>query len=149
MWSLTLASMPSRFLTCLPMVMMESPLVESPNHMPILSPLVLTETTAPFTSWLWSSKASPWESDYGFVAVQAVTLTRPFCSVCAFNNAFSVNSSTTATHRWDITWLRARSCQGKTCAAFCRGWLTTCPRCGSDRPPTSVWCRPGTGRRYI
>jgi len=57
--SLTLCSIPRRSLTFLPMANMESPLEESPSHMPILSPLGRTLTTAPLTSSECSSKASP------------------------------------------------------------------------------------------
>ena len=41
--------MPNRSLTLLPTVVIDSEADESPNHIPILSPLGRTETTAPFT----------------------------------------------------------------------------------------------------
>ena len=41
--------MPNRSFTLLPTVVIDSEADESPNHIPILSPLGRTETTAPFT----------------------------------------------------------------------------------------------------
>ena len=46
---LTWGSIPSRSFTRRPTVVMDSEAVESPNHIPILSPFGRTETTAPFT----------------------------------------------------------------------------------------------------